>query len=336
MKKKTGLNNKHVTVIVAISAMSFCAISCSKKNAAPAEAKRAYPYAIAATVGMVADIVTQVAGDKATVNGVIGTGVDPHLYKPTRNDVAAFMNADVVFYSGLMLEGKMADTLIKVGRSKKVYAVTELVNEATLLEPEEFQGHYDPHLWMDVSGWMEAVQAVAKSLGEYDAANAETYSSNAARYNEELKKLHEYAKRCIASVPERSRVLITAHDAFNYFGRAYGIEVRGIQGLSTESEAGLEDIRQIVDLIVSRDVQAVFVESSVSRKNVLALVEGASARGSKVRIGGELFSDAMGHSGTYEGTYVGMIDHNATVITRALGGEAPEGGMNGRLTLKHE
>ena len=183
---------------------------------------------------------------------------------------------------------------------------------------------------------MAAVEAVANSLSEYDPSNAQTYSKNAARYNEELKKLHEYAKRCIASVPEHSRVLITAHDAFNYFGRAYGIEVRGIQGISTESEAGLEDIRQIVDLIVSRDVQAVFVESSVSRKNVLALVEGASARGSKVRIGGELFSDAMGHSGTYEGTYVGMLDHNATVITRALGGEAPEGGMNSRLTLKHE
>ena len=323
-------------MIIAIAAMSLSGISCSKKKDAPAEAKHAYPYAIAATVGMVADIVNQVAGDKATVNGVIGTGVDPHLYKPTRNDVAAFMNADVIFYSGLMLEGKMADTLIKVGRSKKVYAVTELVNKATLLEPEEFKGHYDPHLWMDVSGWIEAVQAVAKSLSEYDPSNAQTYSKNAARYSEELKKLHEYAKRCIASVPEHSRVLITAHDAFNYFGRAYGIEVRGIQGISTESEAGLEDIRQIVDLIVSRDVQAVFVESSVSRKNVLALVEGASARGSKVRIGGELFSDAMGHSGTYEGTYVGMLDHNATVITRALGGEAPEGGMNGKLTLKHE
>ena len=336
MKTRNRLVVRLVMAPIAIATMALSGASCSNENTVLSLENRTYPYKIAATVGMVADIVAQVAGDKATVNGIIGTGVDPHLYKPTRNDVSEFMDADVVFYSGLMLEGKMTDPLIKVGRSKKVYAVTELVDEATLLEPEEFAGHYDPHLWMDVSGWMEAVTAVAQSLAEYDPVHSQPYKQNAQRYNVQLKELHEYAQRSIASIPKQSRVLVTAHDAFNYFGQAYDIEVRGIQGISTESEAGLEDIRQIVDLIVARGVKAVFVESSVSRKNVLALQEGVAARGREVVIGGELFSDAMGHSGTYEGTYIGMIDHNVTVIARALGGEAPELGMNGKLTLKHE
>jgi manganese/zinc/iron transport system substrate-binding protein len=315
-------------------------VSCSaeKKEAAPQAAPRAaapavkVPYTIAATVGMVADIVANVAGDRADVNGIIGTGVDPHLYKPTRNDVTTLMDADVVFYSGLMLEGKMADTLIKVARQRPVYAVTEIVDESFLLEPEEFAGHFDPHLWMDVQGWMQAVQAVVDKLIEFDPAGQKTYKANAAAYLDALGSLHAYAKKSISSIPKESRVLVTAHDAFNYFGRAYDIEVLGIQGISTESEAGLEDIRKLADTIVSRNVQAVFVESSVSDKNIKALVEGAAAKGREIRIGGELFSDAMGRSGTYEGTYIGMIDHNATTIARALGGEAPEKGLHGKLT----
>lgn len=295
-------------------------------------APKSYPFKITTTVGMVNDIVGQVAGDKATVKGIIGEGVDPHLYKPTRNDVAALLGADVVFYSGLMLEGKMADTLIKVARNgKPVYAVTELVDESYLLEPKEFQGHFDPHLWMDVGGWIKCVEAVGQALAEYDPPNADFYKQNATRYSEQLKKLDEYARKSIGSIPERSRVLITAHDAFNYFGRAYKIEVRGIQGISTESEAGLQDINRLVDYIVSQGVPAVFVETSVADKNVRALVDGARSKGKAVKIGGSLFSDAMGTTGTYEGTYIGMIDHNVTVITRALGGDAPERGMQGKL-----
>ncbi len=298
-------------------------------------APSSHPYKITTTVGMVSDIVRQVAGDKAVVTGIIGEGVDPHLYKPTRNDVVALQSADVVFYSGLMLEGKMADTLIKVARSgKPVYAVTELIDESYLLEPKEFQGHYDPHLWMDASAWSRCVEAVARSLGEYDPPNAAFYRENATHYREKLAALHAYARAAIATIPEKSRVLITAHDAFNYFGRAYHIQVRGIQGISTESEAGLQDINRLVDYIVEHDVRAVFVESSVADKNVRALVDGARAKGREVKIGGTLFSDAMGAAGTYEGTYLGMIDHNVTLIARALGGQAPEKGMEGKLKAK--
>lgn len=290
------------------------------------------PYKVVTTVGMVSDIVKQVAGEKANVSGIIGAGVDPHLYKPTRNDIAALQSADVIFYSGLMLEGKMGDTLVRVARGgRPVYPVTELIDEKYLLEPPEMHGVHDPHVWMDVSAWSKSVEAVAKALSEYDKTNAALYQENAKKYQLELEKLHEYAKKCIASIPEKQRVLITAHDAFNYFGRAYGIRVKGIQGISTESEAGLEDINRLVTMIVDNDVRAIFVETSVADKNVKALIEGAAARGRSAKIGGTLFSDAMGPDGTYEGTYIGMIDHNVTTITRALGGEAPQRGLNGKL-----
>ena len=296
----------------------------------PAGAERA-PYRVVATVAMVADIVREVAGERATVEGIIGEGVDPHLYKPTRSDVARLLGADVIFYSGLMLEGKMADTLVRVARDKPVNAVTELIDESYLLEPAEMMGHHDPHVWMDAGAWSVCVEAVAKALGAYDPDHAAEYAARAAAYREKLKALDDYARRVIQTIPASSRVLVTAHDAFNYFGRAYGIEVMGIQGLSTESEAGLEDINRMVSMIVERKIRAVFVETSVAEKNIRALVEGARSRGHDVAIGGLLFSDAMGAAGTYEGTYIGMIDHNATIIARALGGQAPERGMQGKL-----
>ncbi len=294
----------------------------------------AYPYNAVATVGMIADIVRKVAGDKATVTGIIGEGVDPHLYKPTRNDVVALQKADVVFYNGLMLEGKMADVLIRVARTgKPVHAVTEAIldqGDYVMTDPGE---HYDPHVWMDVSGWKRAVQVVADALAEFDPANAVTYETNAGVYIDQLNALDEYARRVISSIPAEQRVLVTAHDAFQYLGRAYGLEVRGIQGFSTESEAGLKDIEDLIGFLVERKIPSVFVETSVADKNVRALVEGAKARGHEVRVAGELYSDAMGSPGTYEGTYIGMIDHNVTTIARALGGEAPAGGMNGQLAV---
>lgn len=287
---------------------------------------------VVCTVGMVADIVRQVAGDRADVLGIIGAGVDPHLYKPTRNDIATLQSADIVFYNGLLLEGKMSDALVRVARADRpVIPVTEQLEEKYLLEPPEMAGHADPHVWMDVAAWSRAVAAVTAGLSARDAPNAAFYEANAKRYQAELATLDEYVRRVIRSIPEPRRVLITAHDAFNYFGRAYGIEVRGIQGLSTESEAGIRDINALVDLIVERDVRAVFVETSVADRNVRALVEGAKARGREVTIGGTLFSDAMGQEGTYEGTYIGMLDHNATTIARALGGDAPARGMLGKL-----
>ncbi len=292
-----------------------------------------YPYEVTATVGMVADIVRVVAGPRAEVTGIIGEGVDPHLYKPTSTDVKRLQSADVVFYNGLLLEGKMADVLVRLARKgQPVFAVTERIAERGDYVIVDSESHHDPHVWMDVGGWMAAVEVVADSLAEFDPANAQEYQERAAAYLEELGKLDDYARRCIASIPEGRRVLVTAHDAFGYMARAYGLEVRGIQGLSTESEAGVREIEELDAFLVRSGMREAFVDTSVSDKNVRALLEGARAQGHELRIGGELFSDAMGPAGSYEGTYLGMIDHNVTTITRALGGEAPEKGLNGKLS----
>ncbi len=316
-------------------AAGACSRAPDPEAAAPAvRAADAGPYTIVATVGMLADPARQVAGDRARVHSMIGTGVDPHLFKPTRNDVRALLDADLVLYAGLMLEGRMGDTLREVGRRKPVIAIAEQVESSRVLADGD-NGHPDPHLWMDVGLWMEAVRAIEAALAVYDPAHRETYRANAARYLAELEALDTYARQTLASIPEHRRVLITAHDAFHYFGNAYGLDVRGIQGLSTESEAGLDDIRRLVQLLVDRDIGAVFVESSVPDKNVRALIEGAGARGHAVRVGGELFSDAMGAADTYEGTYIGMLDHNITTIARALGGDAPARGLHGRLAAPH-
>jgi len=288
---------------------------------------------IVTTCGMVTDIVRIVVGsDRYDVVGLMADGVDPHLYKPTTNDVRQLINADVVIYSGLMLEGRMAELFEKVGKTgKPVFAVTDGIEPQYLREPPEFKGHFDPHVWMDVSAWTQAVEFVATSMGEIDPRNADTYLANATAYCKKLDELDAYAKESIATIPTERRILVTAHDAFGYFARAYKIDVRSVQGLSTESEAAVQDINNLVDLIVERKIAAIFVESSVSQKNIDAIIEGANARGWGVKIGGVLFSDAMGKPGTYEGTYIGMIDHNVTVITRALGGTAPERGLHGRL-----
>lgn len=303
-------------------------VACGPKEKAPGD-----PIEVAATVGMIADIVRVVAGDRAQVKGIIGEGVDPHLYKPTSTDVKAFQAADLIFYNGLMLEGKMGDVLVRLaGSGKKVVAVTEaILDQGDYVITDEAE-HYDPHVWMDVQGWKKAVTVVERALSEHDAANAAAYQQNAAAYQEQLTKLDDYARASIATIPEPQRVLVTAHDAFNYLSRAYGIEVRGVQGMSTESEAGVKDIETLVSFLVSRKIPSVFVETSVSDKNVRALLEGAAAQGHTVVIGGELYSDAMGPAGTYEGTYLGMIDHNITTITRALGGTAPEKGFQEKLS----
>ncbi|NBB80609.1 MAG: zinc ABC transporter solute-binding protein [Verrucomicrobia bacterium] len=283
-------------------------------------------YQVVGTVGMITDVVRNVVGEHAGVEGLIGEGVDPHLYKPTRKDVVTLNQADVVFYNGLRLEGAMTDVLNRLAETgKPVRAVTEAILDESdyLLETEDGSAHTDPHVWMDVAGWMRALPVIVDTLSAFDPENADVYQRNAEVYLEKLRGLDAYAKEAIATIPPEKRVLVTAHDAFQYFGRAYGLEVRGIQGISTESEAGVRDLEELIDFIVERELPAVFVESSVGDKNVRALIEGARARGHTVQIGGTLYSDAMGPGGTYEGTYIGMIDHNVTTITRALGGEAP-------------
>jgi len=314
-------------LVALLTAASFLLLSLASSFAAP----RDYPYRITATVGMVADIARNVAGDKAEVKAIMGPGVDPHLYKPTRDDVDAMMRSDVVLYSGLMLEGKMTDVLRKLARSKPVHAVAAAIAEERLLRPEGSGGHPDPHVWMDPSMWAEATEATGRLLALYDPTNAQHYQRNAATFAAACRQLHEYGRKVLSSIPERKRVLISSHDAFGYFGRAFGIRVLGVQGISTESEAGLRRINELADLIVNNGVEAVFVESSVPRRNIEALVQGVRARGHRLQIGGELFSDAMGPAGTYEGTYIGMLDHNITRVATALGGLAPQTGMQGKL-----
>lgn len=318
-----------VASLFAASMVFAAAIGWGRAGQQPAKGRAT----IVTTVGMVTDITRAVVGDRAEVLGLLGEGVDPHLYKPTRSDIQRLMSADVILYNGLLLEGKMTDSLIRAATAgKKVHAVTELLDEKFLLEPEDFHGHQDPHVWMDPKAWAKAVEVVRDKLSEFDPAGKESYHSHAAAYLKQLDDLDVYATHVLQSVPEKQRVLVTAHDAFNYFGRRFGFEVVGIQGISTESEAGIKDVERIVSLLVDRKVGAVFVESTVSDRNIKALLAGAKARGHDVKIGGQLFSDAMGKPGTYEGTYIGMIDHNVTVIARALGGEAPERGMQGKLT----
>lgn len=319
--------NFYKPTFVSLSLLVMCFFAGCGSEPSTSESKSASgePYQIVCTVGMITDIVRNVAGDYAEVEGIIGEGVDPHLYKPTRGDVVKLSQADVVFYNGLLLEGKMTDVLVSVaGSGKPVRAVTEAILDETdyLLDKDDGSEHTDPHVWMDVSGWMRAIPVVADSLSKYDPENAEAYQANAVNYIETLQGLDAYAKDAMSTIPESQRVLVTAHDAFQYLGRAYGIEVRGVQGISTESEAGLRDLEELIDFIVEKKIPAVFIESSVSDKNVKALVEGSKARGHEIVIGGELFSDAMGQPGTYEGTYVGMLDHNVTTIVNALGGEA--------------
>ncbi len=286
---------------------------------------------VVCTTGMIADVARQVAGERAEVIALMGEGVDPHLYKPTRSDIDKIMSAKLVLYNGIQLEGKFSDVFVRAAAGRFVFPVTELISESELLEPEQLEGYYDPHVWMDPIAWSSVVTVIRDKLIESDPKGKDQYVANAESYAEQLEALDDYVRNAIETVPEHRRVLITAHDAFNYFGRRYGFEVVGIQGLSTESEAGVRDIENLVDMLVERDIPAVFIESTVAERNVQALVNGARARDHDVIIGGSLFSDAMGNPGSYEGTYIGMIDHNVTTIVRALGGEAPERGMLGRL-----
>jgi len=244
--------------------------------------------------------------------------VDPHLYRATQNDLRRLSQADVIFYNGLNLEGRMADVLAQMSRRKPTFAVTEYMTPEELLPSAGFGGLYDPHVWFDVSLWIKAVERIRDAMIEVDPARSDYYAANAARFIEELRALDEEVAAAFAAVPAERRVLVTAHDAFEYLGARYGIEVVALQGISTEAEYGLADVRRLVDLLVERNIGVVFVETSVSPRGIQAVVEGARARGHQVELGGQLYSDSLGAAGTPEGTYVGMIRYNVQLITSAL------------------
>jgi manganese/zinc/iron transport system substrate-binding protein len=281
-------------------------------------------YAVA-TVGMVADVVRNVGGERVRVDALMGPGVDPHLYKASEGDVRRLFRADVVFYVGLHLEARMAEVLDEMGTRVRTVAVGQAVPVEQLQRPPEFAGAYDPHVWFDVALWRHTVDAVARGLADADPAHAAEYHANADRYSAKLDTLDGYVRMRAAELPPERRVLVTAHDAFGYFGRAYGFEVHGLQGISTAAEAGTHDVQVLAVMIAERRIPAVFVESSVPRRTIEAVQEAVRARGFTVRIGGDLFSDAMGSPGTPEGTYVGMVRHNVDTIVDALARDPEDG-----------
>ncbi len=296
------------TTLLLILALAGCATKTEKT--------RSGKLKVVTTTGMIEDAVKNIAGDRVEVLSLMGPGVDPHLYKATQGDLQKLTDADVVFYNGLHLEGKMGEVLEKLARTKTVVAVGGEIDEEQLRTITD--GVHDPHIWFNVDLWKQAVAVAAKTLVAKDSANANDYEINSQQYLALLDSLHADILLKIKEIPESQRVLITAHDAFGYFGDAYGVEVRGLQGISTVSEFGLKDVTELVNFIIERKIKAIFIETSVSEKSINAVVEGCREKNWQVKIGGSLYSDAMGQNGTPEGTYLGMVSKNVQTIVDAL------------------
>lgn len=271
-----------------------------------------------ATIGMITDIVGIVGGERVRVEGLMGPGVDPHLYKASAGDVRTLGGAEIIFYNGLHLEAAMSEVLEEMSARTPSIAVTRGIDESKLQQPPEFKGLFDPHVWFDVRMWMSAVEEVASALSDFEPESADLFRANAEAYLVQLAELDQWVRERTAEVPERQRVLVTAHDAFNYFGRAYGFEVKGLLGISTAAEAGTGDVQDLANFIVQRAIPAMFVESSVPPRTIEAVKAAVESRGYEVSIGGSLFSDAMGDAGTPEGSYLGMVRHNVNTIVDAL------------------
>lgn len=290
-------------------------LSCS--GADPAH-KQPHKILIVTTTGMIGDAVKNLVGDSAEVISLMGPGVDPHLYKATQGDLARLQEADVIVYNGIHLEGKMSEILEKLAAKKPVIAMGAGISADQLRLLDAGAKVYDPHIWFDVALWKKAVAAMANALAEKQPALKETIIKNSNAYTAQLDSLHQEVKTNMARIPEAQRVLITAHDAFGYFGWAYDTEVKGLQGISTVSDFGLNDVTRLVNLIVERKIKSVFVETSVSDQSIQAVLDGCRQKGHDIRIGGTLFSDAMGAAGTPEGTYIGMVRKNVATIVAAL------------------
>ncbi len=275
-------------------------------------------FVILTTTGILADAIKNIVKEDAQVVSLMGPGIDPHVYQTTQKDVQQLRHADIVFYNGLDLEGKMTDLLQKISKEKKAYAVSEAIDTKQLLYEDMFPVGIDPHIWFDVKLWQQVVCFISNKLQEARPESAAYYQNNTLAYIEVLAQLDQSIATEIDSIPEQQRVLITAHDAFGYFGKAYNIKVVGLQGISTVSECGLKDINRIVQLIIERNIKAVFFEASVSDRSMRAVLEGCNHYGYKVAVGGCLYSDALGAPDTLEGTYCGMVRANATTIVNAL------------------
>jgi manganese/zinc/iron transport system substrate-binding protein len=310
-----------VAVAIVLAVTGTACVS-SSGNAGDAEiAERT--VRVVATTNFIADLVAEVGGDRVEVTGLMGPGVDPHLYKASAGDVITLREADIIFYGGLELEGRMSDLFEQLEATRPTVAVTRDIPRAELRRPSEYEGRYDPHVWFDIPLWQIAVQTTADALAELDPLNADGYRSRADAYVADLAGLDELVRERVAEIPEDRRVLVTSHDAFAYLGAEYGIEVVGIQGTSTATEATTADIERVAAVVAERDLPAIFVESSVSPQTIEAVRAAARRRGHDVRIGGELYGDAAGDAGTDAGTYIGMVRHNIETIHAGLTRGAP-------------
>lgn len=313
------ISRRQVLVLTALLvwATSGCSESGSassgvKQGASPAKST----WQVTCTTGMVADVVRAVGGGHVQIVQLMGEGVDPHLYKASPGDVSSLQNADLICYSGLHLEGKLADILGKMAKRKPTCELAGKLPVDRLLSADG--GFHDPHVWFDVALWSETIEPARAALAKLDPDHAAEFAERADKYRAELLKLDAECRKKLASIPKTRRVLVTAHDAFRYFGRAYDIEVKAIQGISTEGEAGVKQINELVKFISQHQIKSVFTESSISERNMQSLIEGCAQNGHAVARGGELFSDAMGKSGTPEGTYIGMVRHNVDKIVAGL------------------
>ncbi len=297
---------------VVVLSLSFLLFGCSAETEGEKEGF------VVATTGQIADAIKEISGDHLQVSALMGPGVDPHLYKATQSDLSKLDKAEVIFYNGLHLEGQMLDIFEQMAKDKTVLAVGETLDEKQLLASDTDAMLHDPHIWFDVELWKGVVKAISTQLQEEYPEFKADFQTNEAAYLKKLDDLQSYAEKRVNEIPQQQRILVTAHDAFNYFGRSQGFEVRGLQGLSTDSEYGVKDVQEMVDFLVENKIKALFIESSVSDKAMKAVIEGAKEKGHDIVIGGELFSDAMGAEGTTEGTYIGMYQHNIDTIVDAL------------------
>lgn len=279
---------------------------------------------VTATTGQVADLAREVGGGRVEVTALMGPGVDPHLFKASERNVEELIDSDAIFYNGLHLEGKLGELLERLSTRRPVFSVGDAIPEDLLMSPAEFEGNPDPHVWFDPTMWVYACHAMGDALTSLDPSHREIYAHAVAAYTAQLEDLDRYAGEQFAAIPDQQRVLVTAHDAFGYLGRRYDLEVVGLQGISTSTEAGIRDVQRIADLLVERRVPSIFVETSVPRRTIEAVQVATADRGWDVTIGGELFSDALGDSGTPEGTYLGMFRHNVDTIVAGLTGDDPE------------
>ncbi|MDD7887155.1 metal ABC transporter solute-binding protein, Zn/Mn family [Flavivirga sp. 57AJ16] len=274
---------------------------------------------VVTTTTMITDLVKHIGGEHINLQGLMGSGVDPHLYKASEGDVTKLANADIIFYNGLHLEGKLVEVFEKMHNQKtKTIAISDALDEKTLIGSEYFASNYDPHIWFNVDYWMQATQFIVDKLSEAIPEQKTTFEAHGANYMKQLEALKIKLTSIIDTLPEEKRILVTAHDAFNYFGKSFHFEVVGLQGLSTATEAGVQDVQKLSAFIIEKNVKAIFVESSVPKRTIEALQAAVKSKGHDVIIGGSLYSDALGNAGTAEGTYIGMFEYNVNTIVNAL------------------